>query len=148
MFSLRGFNPYEFPHELKTQQSYHDDCSRCEIVVRFSTREEVESVRRYLEYDKFRGRILTQNILVFGLCDGDRLEPSVVCPDIAELENVALPADITFWRDSKAATVKRRNPIFNGAIGMGLECLVVDILHCMFLGCFNDGLVFVGGTYV
>ncbi len=45
-----------------------------------------------------------------------------------------LPIDAVFWRTSRGSVRKHRNPIFDPAVGVTLESLVVDMLHCIFLG--------------
>ena len=47
------------------------------------------------------------------------------------------PARTIWWRRSNETRAKRRNPLFD-IVGVSVWTLVVDILHCLFLGVARD----------
>ena len=84
-----------------------------------------------------RGRCLTEDIPSLQLLQGDRLEPCPTCQDIGtgfdELAGGPYPVRVLFWRRSKETSARHRCPIMR-VPGMTMLHLLVDTLHCMFLG--------------
>jgi hypothetical protein len=87
--------------------------------------------------DGGRGRCLSEPLPRFHLERGDRLEPSGTCPDIGvgfdQLADGPFPVDICFWRRSKETLVRHRCPMMD-IPGCSPTSLMIDTLHCLFLG--------------
>jgi hypothetical protein len=136
--NLTNFAPGSFPHELTTDTDYEQACTNCEVRVRISTAAEHVSVKTALFHDRrkagSRGRALDRDLPLLGLKQGDRLEPRPGLRDVSLFEALQLPADIVFWRPSAESTVHHRNPLFSASLGVGYDCLIIDILHCLHLG--------------
>jgi hypothetical protein len=126
------------PWDATVAADYESACVRCERHVVITTQGQRERVLEALFYDKrtlgSRGRSLDKDLPEFNLSAGDRLEPSPGCPDVGDLEHVALPATLVFWRPSMETLTKHRNPLFNTVTGISIESLTVDVLHCFYLG--------------
>jgi hypothetical protein len=130
--------PGELPWQLTGAGEYESACSRCERHVVIGTAAVRDHVASLLFYDKrtagSRGRALRSDVPGLSLLAGDRLEPSVGCPDVAAFERLPLPATVVFWRPSEETLAKHRNPLFNQFTGINIETLTVDTLHCLYLG--------------
>ena len=121
---------------------YEQACDTCETLVALTTEPEKTSILLRLRYDKSdtgsHGRVLTQSLPTLGLEAGDRLEPSPTLPDVGDLENLALPAVITFWRKSLDTLTRHRNPLFCDATGLSPKrAMTIDTLHALYLGVLN-----------
>ena len=124
-----------------TMEDYLSACALCEVWVTFANRREHARVRARLAFDRRkeggRGRCLTDDMPTFNLLKGDRLEPCRSCPDIGvgfdELAQKAFPVTVLFWRRSAETILRHRNPLFE-VPGVTMLTLMVDTLHCMFLG--------------
>ena len=120
---------------------YRDACALCEIHVTLTCRQDHAAVRRLLRFDRRpdggRGRCLSEPLPGLHLERGDRLEPSSSCPDIGvgfdDLANGPFPVEICFWRRSKETSVRHRCPIMD-VPGCTPSSLMIDTLHCIFLG--------------
>ncbi len=125
-----------------TDADYHRACERCEVQVRLTAATKA-TVLQYLRYDKrndgSHGRALVQDIEVLGLRANDRLEPSSVLSDVSKLEDLPVPATVTFWRSREESITRHRNPLFasSAITGLGLSSLTVDLLHALYLGVMN-----------
>eukprot|EP00969_Alexandrium_andersonii_P290052 12820137-Alexandrium_andersonii.AAC.1 len=104
LFSVQSFSHQAFGYRLTTPEDYIEACEACEKWATFEDRAQVQTVAAALFWDKrkqgSKGRALSRNIPEFGLERGDRLEPCDTLPDVAELENAALPIRVVFWRPS------------------------------------------------
>ena len=129
---------WEAEIELLDHGSYDKACARCEVRVRFETRESLLEVAGQLFYDKRtygnRGRCLKAPVPHIGLLKGDRVEPSPQLPDTKLLEEQEVPCTVLFWRRSRETAARHRNPIFDPEIGLTIKSLKVDSLHCLALG--------------
>ena len=120
---------------------YSAACSLCEIHVTLACRKDHAQVRRHLRFDRRpdggRGRCLFEPLPRLHLERGDRLEPSGTCPDIGvgfdQLADGPFPVDICFWRRSKETLVRHRCPMMD-VPGCSPSSLMIDTLHCLFLG--------------
>ena len=131
---------YEFSAEweLNDHSSYEAACERCEIHAAFASQAALAQVAELLFWDLRtygqRGRCLSQPVPSLGLQKGDRLEPSDQLPDVADFETQATPCVVVFWRSTNETTTRHRNPLFDAAIGITVQSLKVDSLHCLALG--------------
>ena len=136
-FSMDGFSPMHFPHELMTHAQYDEACSSAEIKVDIDAILH-SRIKAALYYDKrqdgARGRALKHDIVSAGLCKGDRLEPSCELPDVNAFEDITLPCRVTFWRRDRTTRVHHRNPLFDDTIGITITTLMIDQLHTLNLG--------------
>jgi hypothetical protein len=125
-----------------TDDDYHQACDRCEVRVRLTPATKA-MVLQHLRYDKrddgAHGRAIVQDIEALGLRANDRLEPSSSLPDVSKLEDLHVPATVTFWRSREESVTRHRNPLFVGTAvtGLGLSSLTVDLLHALYLGVMN-----------
>jgi hypothetical protein len=115
----------------KTHLDYLEACADCEITVVITTAEHKSKLRAMLFYDRrphgAHGRALRDDMPIFGLLKGDRLEPSQTLQNISLMEEAALPMTLVFWRHSKDTIARHRNPIFSAATGVTVQaCLQVD----------------------
>ena len=134
-YKVDGFNPGSFPHVRQTSESWEAACRACEIRIWLNTKEELIDVASSLFYcPKRRGRIVGDNYPLLGLQYGDRLEPFEGLEDHALFESLHPPCAALFWRISAETSVKRRTSILDPAIGVGIEAVMVDTLHCLHLG--------------
>ena len=76
----------------------------------------------------------------FNLLAGDRLEPSVQLPDVAEFSAVRVPFIASFWRSHHFGhacidPVNHRNPLFTPRLHISPTLtFMLDALHIMYLG--------------
>ena len=142
MYCAAGNSIHELRWRPNEDDDYNQACDTCEILVALTTEPEKTSILQRLRYDKSddgnRGRVLSQSLPTFGLDTGDRLEPSPTLPDVGNLENLALPAVITFWRKSLDTLTRHRNPLFCVATGLSPKrSMTIDTLHALYLGVLN-----------
>jgi hypothetical protein len=130
--------PGEIPWCRNKPEDYDAACRRCERHVVVNTQQLRDRIAAELYFDKrtsgSRGRALRVDIPELNLQAGDRLEPSVGCPDTGAFEHLDLPATVVFWRTTDETLAKHRNPIFNALTDVTLDTLTVDTLHCFYLG--------------
>ena len=141
LYSIRGFNAYEFPHAPKTDAEYAEACLRAEIRVLITADHHPEVVAA-LRFDKRKdgshGRALIRDLPALGLRKNDRVEPSSGLRDVCLLDSATeFPIEVIFWRPSEQTWTTHRNPLFDPALGLGLGTLGVDTLHCLHLGVYK-----------
>ena len=135
-----GVGPLQSPWRNNEEGDYNDACQRCERTVALDASAHQSIIDAGLQYDKRRdgskGRRLLEHVPRLGLCAGDRLEPSVLLPNVAKFESLnAFPVLVSFWRCSNETMARHRNPLFCTALGLSPHsCLTVDFLHSLFLG--------------
>lgn len=129
---------WDFECELMDHSAYDQACAKCEIWVQFATQESLIDVAKHLYYDKrtygHRGRCLNQSFPELGLLKGDRVEPSYELQDVSRFEEQAAPCRVLFWRATQETSTRHRNPLFDPAIGVTVQSIKVDSLHCLALG--------------
>ena len=115
----------------------------------------VSKLARDVRKDGARGWALVGGIPHLNLLAGDRLEPGDDLPCTADFWSLTMfPVEATFWRRSAESVTYRRNPLYCAAIGVSVEILLVDALHCLYLGIlrkFSAELIWeivLSGTYV
>lgn len=138
MFSFGELEEDDCPWQLNTHADYEAACRRCEITVVVRTEAERAAIASALFWDRrqygSRGRALKRAVPSHGLQAGDRLEPSAGLPDVAGFDDLALPGTVVFWRPSQETLTRHRNPLFDDSIGLNIQSLRVDSLHCLYLG--------------
>jgi len=122
-----------------TDTAYDEACTRCEhhIVLSAASKQLILDTLRYDKRpDGSRGRALSEDIPGLRLRKHDRLEPSVGLADISKLDQLEVPATITFWRVSNESVARHRNPLFRdtAVTGLSLSSLTADLLHAFYLG--------------
>ena len=65
------------------------------------------------------------------------LEPHKGFPDVALFEQLAFPTWVLFWRRQNETMIRHRNPMLDPDIGIEPNLFAVDIMHALYLGCFN-----------
>jgi hypothetical protein len=130
------------PWQSKTWELYDAACTATEHIFTIHTQADLQHLLGCLHYDKRsrggRGRVL--RIDAFTLKRGDRLEPSVVLPDVGLLDDKVVPAaglQLTFWRVNDQTAVVHRNPMFGPLTMLSPQALAVDEMHCLHLGVFQ-----------
>jgi len=121
-----------------TERDYDDACRACEITVTITTRALHDTVIASLRYDKrtsgSRGRALVHPIPALNLETGDRLEPSPNLHDVARFDSQReCPLVVTRWRRRRETACRLRNQFFS-IPGASIRNMVIDMLHCVFLG--------------
>ena len=140
MYSMEGLSPVASPWIENRADDYFAACNRSERPVRVVSAQQHEEILDKLRYDKRpqggRGRCLVQPIPALGLEPGDRLTEGAGLGDIGKLEERRrFPLDLVFWRPSTETLTRHRNPLFDREIGiLPSHSLMVDSLHCLFLG--------------
>ncbi len=99
-----------------------------------------------LEYDKrdngSHGRALISDFAGLGLLKGDRVEPTLLCPDVSAVEAIrTFPCELLFWRPSRATVAKHRNPLLGARTGISLSSFCIDEMHTMHLGVLQSFVV-------
>ena len=139
---LFNFSECEFEN-LQWKCNHHNDynaaCARCELVVVIPSQEVMDEVSRKLRWDKRsrggRGRTLKEPIECLNLLADDRLEPCDSLADVALLEDMVIPCTVVFWRSSRESIARHRCPLFCTELGLSPDTgLIVDTLHCLYLG--------------
>ena len=140
MFDWHGVTLAAFPWSAKTHLEYDEACIDCEVPVELS-HEAWRKLRALLDIhqsdsgNSARGRSLTVDVPELGLCKGDRLDPSFDCPDICSGFDESRPARCVFWRRNEESLARRRNPLFNPALGTDIASACGgDWLHTISLG--------------
>ena len=100
MHLLDGFSPLGMPFPDKTHAAYDQACRACELEVLVPDRATLEALRARLEDDRrpqgARGRALLADFPALGLLKGDRLEPSVLLPDVCAVDDWVKEGRLTF----------------------------------------------------
>jgi hypothetical protein len=139
MYKTEGLSPLATPSPLVTQHQYDAACTACEIWVTVNNKEQHGILIGSLRFDKRKtghGRTLQRDLPMFGLLSGDRLEPHPGLLDVGSFEAVALPARTLFWRSSLETLSKHRCPIFSYMLGVSVQIMEIDTLHCLNLGVY------------
>jgi hypothetical protein len=113
LYAWRGASLAGAPWQRRTPEEYEEACARCEIEVRPSDAQ-WRQLRARLVYDDAGGRVMALPLQDLGLEEGDRLDPSIDCPDVGEQGfDVIRPDKCVFWRRSRETSSRRRNPLFH-----------------------------------
>ena len=133
-----GFSPLSSVHELTRPADYKLACDTCELK-RSLSQAQWTMVKNSLDYFKARdgprGRALVADLPALGLRRHDRLEPDLHMQDTASFDSPAgFPLDVTFWRRSLETRARHRVPLFDDALGVSIDTICVDALHCLYLG--------------
>ena len=128
----------------ETFEQYEAACAACEKWRSLSEAQHAEVIG-LLAYDKHkssgssRGLSLKADFPALNLRKWDRVEAHANMPDPADIFSLTeFPARVLFWRVSDETMVRRRNPLFNQAIGFTVDRVTgLDWLHCLSLGCFQ-----------
>ena len=127
---------------------YDRACKDCEIEVNVAS----ERIRTLilvdggLHFDTRKlaiGQIVKRGVAALGLNANDRLEPGPGLRDVGLFETQQLPFTVTFWRVHRDARkrlsdkVHHRNPLFSARVGIDPSVLMVDVLHCVYLGVYQ-----------
>ena len=118
--------------------------ARCEIRVTL-TKTHHSALRSLLMYDRRKkgacgGRGLTANYPPLLLLAGDRLEPCAELSDVGRFEDLQVPCTVLFWRKSNETRLRHRCPLLDSSIGMSVERIQIDMLHCVYLGTASEWL--------
>ena len=144
MHQLEGFSPLSMPSPETTHEEYEAACRACELEVLVPNQATLEELRASLEEDRrdqgAHGRALLRDLPALGLLKGDRLEPSLLLPDVAQVDNLHGACRLTFWRRSEETLARHRNPLLTPHLCTISGCMQVDWLHAMSLGIFQDFL--------
>jgi hypothetical protein len=104
------------------------------------SRDQHTRIKASLVYDKRKrggsfGRSITIEFPELGLEKGDRLEPSARLLDVSLFDRIdQFPCTVLFWRVSHESRTRHRNPLFDEAVGVTIDTLMVDKLHTLHLG--------------
>ena len=122
-------------------------CSACQLHRTIETKQVLIRLCRFLVFHRSttgppKGLVLTQDFPELALLKGDRVEPTWSLQDIGKLFVVSMfPFDITFWRSAQDTKARHLNPIFDTPgrppIGITIQCIASDALHCLYLGVFK-----------
>jgi hypothetical protein len=141
MYDFDDLNEPGLPWAELGVDDYEAACRRCERHVVVTTAAQRTRIQQQLYYDKraagSRGRSLKEDIDEMNLKAGDRLEPNEALRDVADFEQLPLPATVLFWRHTLETVTRHRNPLFNRNTGVAPGTLKVDPLHCLYLGVFQ-----------
>ena len=71
----------------------------------------------------------------------DRLEPNPLLLNVNDFDAIdVFPATVLFWRTESETIARHRNPLFS-IPGVWHGLLLIDILHCVFLGVGQNWVV-------
>ena len=80
-------------------------------------------------------RELIVDIPEYGLEAHDRLERTPWMSDYAMFDaTTGFPAPFVFWRADEQAWTQHCNPLFDRRLGLVPQRMIVDALHCLFMG--------------
>jgi hypothetical protein len=139
LFAFAGLSQRELPWRQNLVGDYNLACQRSEILVTVDPVFHAQ-ILGILRYDKRKdgahGRVVVSDIPALNLRSGDRLEPGRDLWDIADFDTWTIwPLQCVFWRCSNESITRHRNPIFVHEAGLDPAlCLVIDILHAIYLG--------------
>jgi hypothetical protein len=136
-------SPMGTPWADKSMIDFEQACTRCEILVRICNLAQLGALVGNLAYDKrkqgARGRTIQTDMPMHSLLKHDRLEPTIVYPDIAAVDSCTVfPIVLTFWRQSSETLCTHRCGLFSRRSGLLPESLCVDELHTMHLGVIEE----------
>lgn len=142
LFDFSGFGPLTSVHAPATAADYNAACDACEQK-RTLSESQWRIVKNCLEYSKSKtgpkGRALLKDIEQLGLARHDRLEPDSIMQDVADFDTAtAFPLEVRFWRRGAETRVRRRCAVFDDTLGISVDVLCVDTLHCLYLGPIKD----------
>ena len=132
--NLRGLSPVMFPHRIVTSEDYESFISAAEVVVVMDESLRRKVLRALRDERSGKGKILQFDIPGTPLLKGDRLEPSPVLRDVHALEELQLPASVTFWRRSACLRANHRFSLICRDLGIGIDTIMIDQLHAFNLG--------------
>ena len=133
----------------KKATTYEAECSRHEMRITVATEDDrmmilTEGGLQTHKKKKLSGRVLKHDVGKFGLCAGDRLEPSQHLQHSGVFDTKEVPFEAVFWRaktDAKGRSlswVTRRCPLFCPELGTTPDTVLhLDTLHCVYLGVFS-----------
>ena len=141
LYQVGETSPISGPFPPKTPQHYEQACADCERVVLVPDAMTHARLIGALWYDMKKGgshgRSLRRDFPPLALLAGDRLEPSHLLMDVAELETLTPPFQLLFWRTANETLCKHRCALFN-VHGVSLYNLSLDVLHTMNLGVYKS----------
>ncbi len=143
MFNVETFTVLDSPFNDTTQDQYEAECRKCEQW-RWVTAENFRQIQDVLFFDQRpqggRGRCVKFAVPCVDLRANDRLEPHSGMPDVMAFDSLALPAWVLFWRSTAdiEPRLHHRNPLFDGSLGISVQCFAVDTLHALFLGVVGE----------
>ena len=138
MYSTRGLVDGNTEYELNVDREYEVACEDCEVFV-LVTDENIGRIVRELAYiQESRGLALRNDIPGTPLLKGDRVEPTLALPDVADIGMLARPCRVLFWRRSEETLCLRRSPLMDSpGDTLGItpsRTICVDTLHAYYLG--------------
>ncbi len=138
MYDVTRVSLLSLPWSSVTSADYDLACSACERHVVVSAPQH-RTLRAILRYDKRRsgagGRALLDDFPALGLLKGDRLEPTPSLPDIGAFDSITtFPCPLLFWRKANETRARRRNPLLDDNLGIGIAIFCFDTLHTLNLG--------------
>ena len=117
-----------------TRDEYDAELDAATIRIRVTTLRDRTLIASSLKHSYNRmGRVLCKDFLTFGLRAGDRLEPCLTLPDVAEFDSQAVPFDSMFFRCSKNSRIIHPSPILE-IRGAWTHVVGIDLLHTWHLG--------------
>ena len=130
------------PWDWVTAEDYDQSCRDCEIWIVLDG-ETHGRIQQALAYDCSKegahGLALTRDIPTLDLLQGDRLEPTSALQDVGEFGDLtAFPCEVCFWRGARETRVRHRNPLLHRMLGICPAHLIVDLLHCLYLGIVKE----------
>jgi hypothetical protein len=135
-----GYSSAGMPKEEKTLVHYEVACAECEVVTVLDVAA-ITMIKPKLTYEKrqgqSRGRVLREDVPMFGLLKGDRLVMTKEYPDVAEFHSGQAPRRTLWWRSKNETLAKFRNPLFCKETGLTPLSLGIDWLHALSLGVFQ-----------
>ncbi len=143
MRAFEGVSALGVPWVLRSMAHYVSACDSAEREAVITSSAALDSLTGTLVYDKRKGgnhgRCLGSAIGALDLQQGDRLEPSVLCPDPSAIDECeSFPLTLKFWRSASESLCNHRNPVFHLHTGVTPQTLCVDELHTMHLGVFQS----------
>lgn len=131
---------------LRSAADYDLSCIACEQYISLRTEDDKKKLALSLKWSREKksigGRVAYRSVSINGKTVevGDRLEPSNILSDIADLENLTVPCVVTMWRanrkDNKISDpISHRCPLFSKTLMTSpSQNLAVDALHTLNLG--------------
>ena len=144
---IDGISAHALPWRQKEPADYQEACQVCEHKIHVGDAATMQRIAGALKYDKksngFHGRCLAKSLLDLGLQKNWRLEPSQECPDVGLIDEwcVNFPTngvELTFWDVTAEGFARHRNPVFGPQTCLAPTHCIVDELHTMHLGVFQD----------
>ena len=145
-FNFDGLELDNLPWPRRDETKYEASCLQCERWITLRSDEMHKKILASLSWFKSssgpRGRALKVDMPQLGLKKNDRLEPCAAVQDVGEtFDNLVVdpsrPIRICFWRRSEETAIRHRNPLICRALHSSVRTMVVDSLHCWYLGIFQ-----------